>query len=337
MKKYIFRIVAIVFLNFYACSSQAGLIYDQSSDDSGEIVPTYAHDGFYRGTVVTIFTVAQSQTISKAAPAEIKFEFKSDCGTDCVDLFFDITTCSDAPDGACRVAQMIAPQHESANSYVPYRVSMYPSAGETYVFDPALTYYVWMSRDCGHSCGRYSLRSDADKNLFYGNIMTGGEDEEEREHFLIDKDCRSRDTCGSVRDGTIAWMSATSYSEELGNALSVWRSLGHVDLELVADGHATLAISDVDLRDVSWSGAWNSNVSLPDDIFLNSYFLEGSSESAIQAAISHELGHALGLDHSMPGNIMYSDQTQHLYPGPEDIADYQYLWSSEVPLHENNE
>lgn len=37
------------------------------------------------------------------------------------------------------------------------------------------------------------------------------------------------------------------------------------------------------------------------------------------------LGHALGLGHSVSGNVMY-DYTWEIYLGSQDISDYHYLW-----------
>jgi len=38
------------------------------------------------------------------------------------------------------------------------------------------------------------------------------------------------------------------------------------------------------------------------------------------------MGHALWLDHSYTGNVMYFAQSSQTVLGPQDIADYNYLW-----------
>jgi predicted Zn-dependent protease len=40
----------------------------------------------------------------------------------------------------------------------------------------------------------------------------------------------------------------------------------------------------------------------------------------------HELGHALGLDHSPYGNIMYKTVSDQTALGTQDNADYDYLY-----------
>ncbi|MDO8516299.1 MAG: matrixin family metalloprotease [bacterium] len=41
---------------------------------------------------------------------------------------------------------------------------------------------------------------------------------------------------------------------------------------------------------------------------------------------THELGHALGLEHSYWGNIMYYNPTYSTNLGDQDKNDYNFLW-----------
>ncbi len=64
-----------------------------------------------------------------------------------------------------------------------------------------------------------------------------------------------------------------------------------------------------------------------DEIGLNEYYLDSQSSSRRQNTATHELGHSLGLAHSIFGNIMYYDQTTQTALGSQDIYDYNYLWN----------
>lgn len=41
--------------------------------------------------------------------------------------------------------------------------------------------------------------------------------------------------------------------------------------------------------------------------------------------VTHELGHALGLDHSIKANVMYDKEFNYKL-GTQDKKDYHYLW-----------
>lgn len=149
----------------------------------------------------------------------------------------------------------------------------------------------------------------------------------------VNPNCPTRITshdCGSVRNNAIVYDSAsTTYSTQLNSAISTWGSRIDFVNTLSTSTAPSLKISDVDFSDVVWKGSYDDNYlypTFPDPLQLNSYYLSGQSNTEIQNTITHELGHALGLDHSYTGNVMFFAQSEQTALGPQDMSDFNYLW-----------
>jgi len=84
-----------------------------------------------------------------------------------------------------------------------------------------------------------------------------------------------------------------------------------------------LTISDTSKPLLSWYGSYDKK----SRIYFNTYYMDKVTSSKKKHVTTHELGHALGLGHSVSGNVMY-DSTWIYYLGSQDISDYQYLWGS---------
>ncbi|MBI4085292.1 MAG: matrixin family metalloprotease [Candidatus Liptonbacteria bacterium] len=56
------------------------------------------------------------------------------------------------------------------------------------------------------------------------------------------------------------------------------------------------------------------------------YTINQSGGSSTQNTFAHELGHALGLAHSIISNVMYYIQTTQTWLGNRDIEDFNYFW-----------
>jgi hypothetical protein len=129
----------------------------------------------------------------------------------------------------------------------------------------------------------------------------------------------------SVSNGKIQYNGTTyPYTAEFTSAVSTWNALSKIVIE-PEDTTLDLQIIQNDYGDLGWAAEW-VNDNAPDLMLLNTYYLSGAASSFVQNVITHELGHALGLDHSYSGNIMYYISTTQTSLGAQDISDYNNLW-----------
>lgn len=130
----------------------------------------------------------------------------------------------------------------------------------------------------------------------------------------------------SVDEEEIRWGGSTTYSTQWNSAITTWNALSVINI--AADTAATyedLTVSDVTKSTVTWAGQYTNSVG-SDTIKFNTYFMNGYSSSKKQNVTTHELGHALGLAHSLSGNIMYAYVATRTSLGTQDTTDYHYLW-----------
>lgn len=117
------------------------------------------------------------------------------------------------------------------------------------------------------------------------------------------------------------------YASQLSVATTTWNNEGNIEI-VVATSTVSLEIEDVsveDGEDLFYAGLW-SNSTNPHKIRLNMYFMEQVNENMKINIISHELGHSLGLAHSVLGNIMYKYVTQQTATGTQDSISYHEKW-----------
>jgi hypothetical protein len=131
--------------------------------------------------------------------------------------------------------------------------------------------------------------------------------------------------CNSVVNNIIFLTGSTKYPYEMSLATSTWNALGNVSI-VATTSTTTLQIYEDSFDDFAWKGKWNPSEFFPDFLILNTYHLDQNTSSEIQNTITHELGHALGLDHSFTGNVMYYYQSSQTTLGSQDENDYYYLW-----------
>ena len=124
----------------------------------------------------------------------------------------------------------------------------------------------------------------------------------------------------------IRWTASTTYMTEWSAAVNMWNgsTSGAVSI-FESSTNKTLDVYDVNLDDVSWFGEWDSAPN-PDEMHFNIFRLASTSSAKKQHTVIHELGHALKLDHSILGNMMYPYITEQVTLGVRDLFDYEYLW-----------
>lgn len=131
-------------------------------------------------------------------------------------------------------------------------------------------------------------------------------------------------------DGTvIAWGGTTTYSSQCASAMATWNALGKISIT----PDTVWTIEDLTFIDVNstsswyaWYGLWNQRLG-SDALYLNkSSTYMGSLTSAKQQSVcTHELGHSLGLAHSIINNVMYK-YSWDTSLGKQDKSDYSYLY-----------
>jgi predicted Zn-dependent protease len=120
--------------------------------------------------------------------------------------------------------------------------------------------------------------------------------------------------------------SSQNYSDEWNNAVAKWNELDPITITETASTPDLIVAEYSDAQDKA-VGYYDPEVT-PHEINLNKAKLSTRAFNQIQNAATHELGHALGLDHSYWENIMYSRNTFQTTFGPQDTYDYHYQWGN---------
>lgn len=135
-----------------------------------------------------------------------------------------------------------------------------------------------------------------------------------------------------IASSTMYWdweaSSTQNYASELTSAVSTWNNLTPIVI-IQSSTSTSVSIVETDASPSTWKGRYTPgpkpSIAL---VELNTSQLASSTSSGIQNTITHELGHALGLDHSFTGNVMYTYQSSQTSLGTQDTTDYHYLWGN---------
>ncbi|KAB2947523.1 MAG: matrixin family metalloprotease [Candidatus Methanoperedens sp.] len=109
--------------------------------------------------------------------------------------------------------------------------------------------------------------------------------------------------------------------------MDIWNALGKVNI--APDTIWTY-------EDLTYSDYYNPSSGFPayydpndydgDDLMFNQYLMNGLTSDEKKKVAIHELGHALGLEHSYIPNVMVQGQYSYTQLGSHDIEDYNYLY-----------
>lgn len=123
------------------------------------------------------------------------------------------------------------------------------------------------------------------------------------------------------------WSASTEsqdYATELAAAIATWNALDPITIAETG-GAADIEVQEVDASPETWTGQYTALT--PGLVELNLAQINGSEPlSRIQKTWTHELGHALGLNHSYWENVMHLASTTQTSLGNQDVEDYHYLW-----------
>ena len=129
----------------------------------------------------------------------------------------------------------------------------------------------------------------------------------------------------SVHSNKIDYVDSTIYDDARGWARDRWNAAGDVEISLDTGWtNSDLVFMDMAVPYVTWAGLYSPNGN--DAIFFNTVYMDGYSRDRRRNVATHELGHALGLDHSFPGQIMDQYVSSMTTLGSHDLSDYAVLW-----------
>jgi len=116
------------------------------------------------------------------------------------------------------------------------------------------------------------------------------------------------------------------YDAEWYASIKTWNDLGNVAFATSTFFFPhDISVSTTSRSDLPFEAQWTYVIGDVDPVVLNGAFMDADSSVGKQNAITHELGHALGLGHSYPGNVMNYMVTGITTLGSQDIVDYYYL------------
>ena len=126
---------------------------------------------------------------------------------------------------------------------------------------------------------------------------------------------------GALHNNTLTiFNDGSQYGNEIAASAEAWTRASGGKVRVTVSDHPSehsVRVYDVN-RDTHWVG-WTRRE--PWRILLNSAFLDSMSPNERQATITHEFGHAMGLKHGCPGDVMHaiSDQGQPVEPTATDV------------------
>ncbi len=131
----------------------------------------------------------------------------------------------------------------------------------------------------------------------------------------------------SVSGGRICWVDSTKYDGPRRFAIRTWDRLGAIRIRRGGDAcPSDLVFDDYRQTTTALRAYWSPRRGA-DRIGFNKYHLEQSTRQDKRSTAAHEVGHALGLDHSFHPNVMDVPCCRRANrPQRHDRRDYRELW-----------
>ncbi|WNY25321.1 M57 family metalloprotease [Methanolapillus millepedarum] len=114
------------------------------------------------------------------------------------------------------------------------------------------------------------------------------------------------------------WGGSTTYQSEFNASVVTWNNYKAGIIR--KDGIANL--KDVTISDYSLQDSYSGVTSPSGTLKFNTYYMKDYSTDVRKNVCTHELGHALGLDHNSQGDVMYSQVTVRNDLSANDKASY---------------
>ena len=141
-------------------------------------------------------------------------------------------------------------------------------------------------------------------------------------HFILNQ--TDWPTSANTSTRNLVWWASTIYSSEWLGGVSAWNALGKITFSSTSvSSTASVKVYDVNDPINRFTGSW-SPLPNPDEIVFNTAYAAGGTST--QKTATHELGHALGLDHSYINQIMFPFNTNQTTLGSQDTKDFNYFW-----------
>lgn len=119
-------------------------------------------------------------------------------------------------------------------------------------------------------------------------------------------------------DKHLDWTGNSQYISDFELGTQIWNNY-KPDVIRKATGDMSIELTVSDFSEVSAAVGITSSRGT---IKLNSYYMDRYSSIERQNVCAHELGHALGLDHNLVGNIMYVEVSNMITLSENDRASY---------------
>lgn len=130
-----------------------------------------------------------------------------------------------------------------------------------------------------------------------------------------------------VDNGEIRYVDQTGWDDARIHAVGVWNDVGSI--EILPDEWFTT--SDLIFMDYAASDNRCGVMFSGGNLQLNNTYFQINTVGKNRSCAAHEMGHALGLDHSYPDQLMdecpvCSNPNYYAYPQSHDRADYHERW-----------